>query len=98
MELSLSRGNHKSATDNPKLLENLVVDDIKVGFQVPIHISSLKKIKYGVVAHCGIANQLSIDELGERIDKNRLTHDQYFDFSKGNSVNNRLLKKNLPDM
>ena len=92
MELALSRGKHKLATNNLELLENVVADDVKADFQVTISTSSVKKIKHGVVAPCGIESQLSIYEIGERTDKNRLTHNQPFDFSKGNSVINMLLR------
>ena len=82
MELTLSRGNHTSSTNDLEIFENLVACDIKVGGQVPIPISLVKKIKHGVVAPFGIANQLSINELGERIDKYWITRDQSFDFQR----------------
>ena len=56
IKLALARGKHKQATNNLELLESLVVGDSKSGFQVPIFISSVKKIKYGISAPFGIAN------------------------------------------
>ena len=42
-----------------------------------------------------IADQSSINELGERIKKNRITHNQSYEFSEGNSVNSRLIRDDL---
>ena len=95
MEEAINRENHKSAIDKIDLLESLVEDNIKAGFQVPVPIDLVHKIKNGVVAPYGIAYQFSINEQGERVDKDRLTHDQSFDFSKENSVNNRLIQEDL---
>jgi len=57
------------------LLEKLVQDDIKSDFQVPISIEILKLIKNRVLSPYGIADQSTINELGERVEKNRITHD-----------------------
>ena len=74
MESAIDRGNHKSATNKLDMLESLVGDDIKAGFQVPLPIDVVRKIKNGVLAPYGIAHQFSINKLGERIDKDRLIH------------------------
>ena len=71
LKAALKRGNHKSASSKQDLLESLVADDIKCGFQVPIPRDIAEKIKGAVVAPCGIANQSTINELGERIEKDR---------------------------
>ena len=52
----------------------------------------------GILAPYGIADQSSINELGEITDKNRVTHDQSFEFSEGNSVNKRLMRDDLPNL
>ena len=98
VEAAISRGNHKSAQDREDLLNSLVHDDIVAGFQLPIPIDSTKLIVNGMLAPCGIVDQFSINELGERIEKNRLTHDQSFDFSEGNSPNSRLIRDDLPEL
>lgn len=98
IKTSLSRGNHKSATTNQTLLEDLLQDDISAGFQVPLPVSSLRKIKNGVIAPYGIAFQSSINERGEVIPKERVTHDQSFCFSENNSVNDRLIRDDLPEL
>ena len=73
-------------------------DDITSGFQVPMPVDSVGMIVNGVISPHGIAYQSSINEMGERIDKNRITHDQSFEFSEGNSVNARLVRDDLPDL
>ena len=55
-------------------------------------------IKNGVLSLHGIADELSINERGERIEKKRIIHDQSFKFSKGNSVNRRLIRKERADL
>ena len=51
-----------------------------------------------MVAPYGIADQFSINELGEVIEKSRITHDQSFEFSEGNSVNARLIRDDFPEL
>ena len=43
MKLVIDRGNHKLATNKLDLLESLVGDDIKVGFQVTLPINVVLK-------------------------------------------------------
>ena len=95
---ALDRGNHKSAESKPDLLESLVQDDIQAGFQLPIPKEIVRKIDGAVLAPYGIAEQFTINEFGERIEKNRLIHDQSFDFSDGNSVNHRLITDDFHEL
>ena len=91
MEQAMHRGNHKSAQDQQELLETLVQDDISAGFQLPILVEAFHNIPHAVVFPYDITHQSAINKIGERIPKDRLTHDQSFDFLDGNSVNHRLL-------
>jgi hypothetical protein len=43
-----------------------------------------------VLAPVGIANQLTISDDGKVIAKDRLTHDQTFEFGPKQSLNNRM--------
>jgi hypothetical protein len=43
-----------------------------------------------------VAAQNTIDEFGRIIAKDRLTHDQSFDFSEKSSVNSRVIWDDLP--
>jgi len=65
---------------------------------VPIPLDIVKLIKNGVLSPFGIADQSSINELGECIKKNRITHDQSFEYSKDMSVNKRLIRDDLPEL
>ena len=56
MESAIDRGNYKSATNKLDLLESLVDDNIKAGFQVPLPIDVVYKIKNRVLAPHGIAH------------------------------------------
>ena len=79
------------------MIQDLVMNNVRAGFQVPIPVDTVRKTKGGVVAPYGIANQFSINERGEIIERNRITHDQSFEFSEGNSINSRLIWDNLPN-
>ena len=92
----VERGNHKSAPSKENTLQELVIDNVWTGFQVPVPVETVKKIKGGVVEPYGIAEQFSINERGEIIEKNRITHDQSFEFLEGNSINSQLIRDNLP--
>ena len=98
LQLAIERGNHKSASSNPNLLHELVQDDISHGFQIPLPLEAATRVAGGVLAPCGIASQFSINEFGERIEKDRLTHDLSFDYAEGKSLNKRLVRDNLPDL
>ena len=95
LDSALQRGNHKSASSQQDLLESLIQNDVEHGHQLPVPKDIIKKIKGIVVQPYGIENQFSVNELGERIEKDRLIHDQSFDFSENNSVNHRLILSNF---
>ena len=71
----------------PELLESQAQADVAAGFQLPIPMKIIQKVIGAILQPCGIVNQFAINELGERIEKRHLTHDQTFDYSEGNSVN-----------
>ena len=48
--------------------------NVQAGFQISVLVETVRKIKGGVVAPCGIAEQFSINEQSEIIEKNRITH------------------------
>ena len=56
------------------------MDNVRAGFQVPVPVETVRKIKGGVVAPYRIAEQFSINEQGEIIEKNRIIYDQSFEF------------------
>ena len=93
----INRGNHKS-TMKPgckEILQKTFTKEVEKGWIVPITIESTTKIKDLFVIPLGIAHQFSINELGERIPKQRVTHDATFATPSGDSVNNRTLEELL---
>jgi hypothetical protein len=50
------------------------------GFALPLPTKAIFKIPGAVLAPVGISNQLMISDDGEVIAKDRLTHDQTFEF------------------
>ena len=87
---ALSFGNHKNATDNPVLLKQLLEQDVKYGFSLPLPLSKLTRIPGILVAPMNIMKQNTINEHGEIVPKDRLTHDQSYKWSSGTSVNSRI--------
>ena len=86
--LGLQRGNHKGAKNQPKLLHKLVSKDVDHAFAMPITMETAESIKDGLWAPLNITEQWTINEQGDRIEKQRLTHDQSFmGLESGVSIN-----------
>jgi hypothetical protein len=92
---ALERGNHKGAEKKPEELTRLVGKDVKFAYALPLPLDKLSRIPGTVLAPMNIAAQNTIDEFGRIIAKDRLTHNQSFDFSEGSSVNSRVKKEEL---
>ena len=73
VKLGLERDNHKGAVNQPDLLYKLVSKDATHGFALPITQETVAKIKDGLWAPLKIAEQWSINDTGERIEKKCLT-------------------------
>ena len=86
---TLKYGNHKGASDKPDLLCQLVGQDVKNGFCLPLPLPAVHDIPRLVLAPMNIIPQFTIDDLGHIIGKDRLTHDQSFEFTEHTSVNSR---------
>ncbi len=85
---ALSFGNHKGAMSQPKLLLYLVSRDVKHGYSLPLPLNKIKQISCICMALLNIQPQWTFDEYGEIVEKDRLTHDQSFKWTKsGTSVN-----------
>ncbi len=91
-----NRGNHKSALDHQETLDVIISEDIERGFALPLPIEVINLIPNASLAPLGCQVQETINELGERIPKYRMTHDQSFPGPSGNSVNIRVIKDKLP--
>ena len=94
-DAALARGNHKGAKNKPDLLRKLVSKDVVHGYALPIPLNRLSRVPGAVLAPMNIAAQQTIDEFGRIIAKDRLTHDQSFDFSEKSSVNSRVIEEDV---
>lgn len=87
---NIERGNHKSASDRPEILRELMLDDVAHGFTLPVPLSALGLIPGTEVAPMGIAAQSTINEWGEIVPKDRPTHDLSFQVGAAESINDRI--------
>jgi hypothetical protein len=92
---ALSFGNHKGASNNKELLKKLVEKDILHGYGLVLPLDKMELIPGVLMAPMNITNQNTIDETGKTIGKDRLTHDQSYEWGSGSSVNSRVLKDEL---
>jgi hypothetical protein len=87
---ALTFGNHKGATAHPETLRRLIEKDVTSGFCLVIPPQIVSRIPGALMAPMNIMEQNTIDESGNIIPKQRLTHDQSFEWSSGTSVNSRV--------
>ncbi len=81
------RSNHKSAQKHHNILDKIINEDIEKGFALPLPINILYDILNALLAPLRCIEQDTINELGERIPKFRMTHDQSFLGPSSLSVN-----------
>ena len=99
LEEALAFGNHKGAQKHPSHLRKLVEKDVIHGNGLPLPLNRFQDLPGIVLAPMNIALQNTINDLGQIVEKERLTHDQSFEWSSGRSINNRVnLKDFLPRM
>ena len=87
---AIHRGNHKSASDHPTVLQSLFKDDISHGFFLPISVPSLLQLNGAEMSPLGVVQQSTIDENCSIIPKFRSTHDQSFPPVGRPSMNERI--------
>jgi hypothetical protein len=92
---ALAFGNHKGANQQPELLQELINADVTRGFALPLPLYKIKKIPGVLLAPLNIQLQKTINERGEIIPKNRMTHDQSWAWQSGTSVNSRVDEEQL---
>ena len=92
---ALAFGNHKGASQQHELLLNLIQDDVERGFALPLPLDKIKQINGTVIAPMNIQTQATINEYGEIIPKNRMTHDQSWKWQSETSVNDRVIDEEL---
>jgi hypothetical protein len=94
----IKRGNHKSAEKHNEQLQTILIKEVTQGWMVPIPTSYLKHLHNAEVAPVGIASQWHAHDDGSRSIKYRLTHDQSFEASIGESINKRVEKDKLAEL
>ena len=92
---ALQFGNHKGASERPELLKKLISDDIRFGYGLVVPRRKITRLPNACLAPMNIMNQFTLDASGEIVDKERLTHDQSFQWQSGMSVNKRVTRENL---
>ena len=95
LEEALEFGNHKGASEQPELLTELTVKDVDYGFALPLKRSTIKLIPGVCMAPVNISPQYTINEFGEIVPKDKLTHNQSYEWGSGTSVNNRVKEETL---
>ena len=95
LKLALTRGNHKSATIAIDKVEGLLRKEVQRGWQLPLPPDKLVQLPGAIVAPLGLVSQATINDRGEVIPKDRITHDQSFNYSANNSVNSRVIPESL---
>lgn len=92
---ALEFGNHKGASEQPDLLRKLLLKDVLYGYCFTVPMEKLTSIPGICVAPMNIQAQSSINELGEIVPKERLTHDQSYKWGSETSVNSRTKEEDL---
>jgi hypothetical protein len=89
-EAALAYGNHQSAEKNKKVLLEHLGKELNKGWIIPLLPSDAKKIRNALISPLGVVSQSTINEHGEIVPSNRVTHDLSFPgkYSKS-SVNSR---------
>ena len=92
---AMERGNHKSAKQKHQVLETKLFDEVRHGWELPLPLDKVPRLPGSLLAPLGVADQETINEQGEVIPSDRVTHDQSFPFSSGTSVNIRVIDEEL---
>lgn len=95
LDEAIEFGNHKGADNNTELLTELVAKDVEYGYAFPVPLSKLPLIPGAILSPVNIAPQHTINELGQIIDKDRLTQNLSYEQGSGTSVNSRVIEESL---
>jgi hypothetical protein len=95
VDKALAFGNHKGASIQPKLLQQLVLKDVHFGYCLPLPLGKASKIPGILLALMNIQKQNTIGELGRIVKKDQLTHNQSFKWLSGTSVNSHVKTEEL---
>jgi hypothetical protein len=86
----LEYGNHKSAKMNIDILNEHLSKEVQRGWLIPLRPGDARKLGNASIAPMGVVSQSTINELGEIVPSNRVTHDLSFPGPiSGVSINSR---------
>ena len=93
----LERGNHKGATIFQKELEKKFLKEINHGWMLPLPKEAATSLPFAEYCPTSMVEQMTIDDMGTFIEKQRPIHDQSFLPSSSNSSTNSRVHKELLD-
>ena len=70
--------------------------DVELGYNIPLAVDSIRKMKQAEVYPVGFQDQLTTDKHGNINLKKRVTHDLSFNRREGKSINQRVREEALP--
>jgi len=92
----LAYKNHKSAISNEEILNDHLLKELQKGWLIPLLPSDARKLNNAAIAPMGVVSQSTINELGEIVPSNRITHDLSFPGpTSGTSINSRTQMEHL---
>jgi hypothetical protein len=92
----IERGNHKSAIKYAAELQKTLEKEVSQGWMIPLPLNYISSLQHGELAPVGMDDkQWSELPNGKKQTKFLLTHDQSFNVSVGESVNDRVLPEKL---
>jgi hypothetical protein len=77
-DLALSYGNHKSAEINHKILLDHTLKELNKGWIIPLLPTDARLLPNATISPMGVVSQSTINDRGEIIPSNRVTHDLSF--------------------
>ena len=89
LEAQLLCGNYLVAAQQQEKLKEKVNIDVKCDFAVPVGKKVVLKIKEAMVQPCNLADQFTLTNTGEKVNKKRLTHDLSFWITEMNALINK---------
>ena len=88
--------NHKLANQNLEALVKKSTKEISTGFQFPIEIEDVSKLKGVCISPLVVSEQDAYNYQEYRVPNFRPLYDQSFDCAPNNLENHRLIKDDLP--
>ena len=79
----------------PELPKKLVSKDVHFGYCLPLPLTKAAHSPDILIVPMNIQQQNAINEHGRIVPKDRLTHNQSFEWSSGTSVDSRVIREEL---